>query len=118
MSSSQLTRPFLSKYERARLIATRAEALEHNADPMISVNASITSAVRITELELQANVCPLVLRRTFPNGRTEQFDPVADNARPDPLTTAFPPKRTTLVGPAPSKSQPKSQTRAGASGKQ
>tara|TARA_E500000178_G_C16513975_1_gene527097 strand:- start:175 stop:525 length:351 start_codon:yes stop_codon:yes gene_type:complete len=75
----QTVRKFLSLYERTRLLSIRAEQIAHGAGTTLNLppTAIPTSAIRIAEMELEANVLPLLLRRRFPNGRVELVDPAA-----------------------------------------
>ena len=72
-------RGFLSLYERTRLLSIRAEQIAHGAGTTLTLPPTDipTSAIRIAEMELEANVLPLLIRRRFPNGRIELVDPAA-----------------------------------------
>ena len=67
------TLPFLTKYEKARLIGARAEQLDRGAIPMIKVDPEIINGRIIAELELQQKKIPFILARPLPNGKVEYW---------------------------------------------
>ncbi len=73
MSKSELesgTRPepyILTKYERARVLGTRALQLSNGAQPMVKVDG-ITDVMDIAKKELMEYKLPLIVRRKFPDG--------------------------------------------------
>ena len=62
------TTPFLTKYERAKIIGVRAQQIADGAQVMIKVPSEVSSPIKIAELELQARKLPLIVRRYFPGG--------------------------------------------------
>ena len=64
------TTPFLTKYERARVLGTRAMQISLGAPVTIEVN-NLTDPIAIAELELQQNKSPLIIRRYLPNNSFE-----------------------------------------------
>ena len=71
----------LSKFERTRLISFRAEALANGAKttiPYESIDELPTSVVAIAEMEYTRGCIPLLIQRTFPNGRTVYVDPAQE----------------------------------------
>lgn len=62
-------KPFMTKYERVRVIGTRATQISHGAPPMINITG-MTDALAIAEEELKRRVIPIVVIRTLPNGKT------------------------------------------------
>jgi DNA-directed RNA polymerase I, II, and III subunit RPABC2 len=67
------TTPYLTKYERARRIGTRALQSSMGAPVKIDVG-NATDPVAIAEAELLANQTPLIIRRYLPNGAHEDVD--------------------------------------------
>lgn len=57
----------LTKYERARIIGTRALQISMNAPVYVPVTDSFDS-IEIAEKELLANKIPLIIRRYYTNG--------------------------------------------------
>lgn len=68
----RITKPFLTKYERVRLIGDRTKQLSGGAKPLIK-NVDHLSAEEIAKLELQHNIIPLIIERPLPNGLKERW---------------------------------------------
>ena len=66
-----VTRPIMSKYEKAFVIGKRATQIERGAEPLIDVPPGIESAVTIAEMELYANLTPFIVERELGNGVKE-----------------------------------------------
>ena len=69
-----LTTPYLTKYERARVMGTRALQISMGAPVQITVDSNVTDPIIIAEKELQARKLPLIVRRYLPNGEYEDVD--------------------------------------------
>lgn len=67
------TIPWLTKYERARVIGIRTKQLNNGADPFIQVPSSMISGYKIAIEELKAQKIPFIIRRPIPNGGTEYW---------------------------------------------
>ena len=67
------TVPFLTKYEKARIIGARAEQLDRGSVPMIKLDPEIINGRVIAEMELEQKKIPFVLARPLPNGKTEYW---------------------------------------------
>jgi DNA-directed RNA polymerase I, II, and III subunit RPABC2 len=67
------TLPFLTKYERARVIGARAEQIDHGGEPFIPLEESIINGRTIALLEFEARKIPFILARPLPNGSTEYW---------------------------------------------
>lgn len=70
----RVTSPFLSKYERARVIGVRAKQLSSGYPPRIAVPRGEIDPINVATLELKQKVIPLIIRRTLPNGIFEDWD--------------------------------------------
>ena len=57
----------LTKYERARVLGTRALQLSNGAQPMVKVDG-ITDVMDIAKKELMEYKLPFIVRRKFPDG--------------------------------------------------
>ena len=68
------TLPFLTKYERARILGQRAKQIEAGAKPFVSVPENIIDANLIAELELQQKKIPFIIRRPLPSGAFEYWN--------------------------------------------
>jgi DNA-directed RNA polymerase subunit K/omega len=65
------TIPFLTKYEKAKIIGQRAKQIEFGAKPFIKVPENIIDSYVIAELELQQKIIPFIIRRPLPGGGCE-----------------------------------------------
>lgn len=77
---------FLTKYEKVRIIGTRAEQLEGGAPPVIDIG-NMTSAIEIAEKELRERKIPMVVIRNMPNGSKREI-PISE-FRDDPYAELF-----------------------------
>ncbi len=68
----RVTSRFLSKYERARIIGTRALQISMNY-PLTIDRGGLIDPIRIAEKELENKTLPLVLRRYLPDGNYEDW---------------------------------------------
>jgi len=65
--------PYLTKFERCRLIGIRAEQLTNpNVYPMVSIESTDT-VIDIAEKELRERKIPFIIRRYFTNGEYEDW---------------------------------------------
>ena len=67
------TIPFLTKYEKARVLGQRAKQIESGAKPFVSVPENIIDGYIIAELELQQKKIPFIIRRPLPGGAFEYW---------------------------------------------
>lgn len=67
------TIPFMTKYEKARILGLRAKQLNSNIRPSIEVPEYIIDSYRIAELELEKKSIPFIIRRPLPDGRSEYW---------------------------------------------
>ena len=73
------TTPFLTKYEKARIIGARALQISKNS-PVLLSNAQLggeTDPIIIAEIELREKKIPFIIRRYLPDGSYEDW-PVKD----------------------------------------
>ena len=67
------TNPFLTKYEKARILGQRAKQIETGATPFVKVPENIIDSYLIAEMELQQGRIPFIIRRPMPNGGSEYW---------------------------------------------
>jgi DNA-directed RNA polymerase I, II, and III subunit RPABC2 len=67
------TYPFLTLYERTKILALRASQLAHGAAPFIDVPEYLTDSYEIAKAELEAKRLPYILKRPLPNGDYEYW---------------------------------------------
>jgi DNA-directed RNA polymerase I, II, and III subunit RPABC2 len=68
------TIPFLTKYEKARILGQRAKQIESGAKPFVKVPENIIDGYIIAELELREKRIPFILRRPLPSGGCEYWN--------------------------------------------
>jgi DNA-directed RNA polymerase I, II, and III subunit RPABC2 len=67
------TAPFITKYERARIIGSRAEQIERGAKPFVEVEANIINARTIAMMEYDQKIIPFIIARPLPNKTIEYW---------------------------------------------
>ena len=69
------TTPFLTKYEKARIIGARALQISKNSPILISTEnlAGETDPIVIAEMELREGKIPFIIRRHLPDGSYEDW---------------------------------------------
>ena len=69
------TTPFLTKYEKARIIGARALQISKNSPILISTEelGDETDPIAIAEMELRKGKIPFIIRRYLPNGSYEDW---------------------------------------------
>ena len=70
--TERLTTPYLTKYERARLLGTRALQISLNAPVMVELDGE-TDPFQIALKELRERKIPLMIRRYLPDGSYEDW---------------------------------------------
>lgn len=68
------TVPFLTKYEKARILGQRAKQIECGAKPLVKVPENIIDSYLIAELELEQKAMPFIIRRPIPSGGSEYWN--------------------------------------------
>jgi DNA-directed RNA polymerase I, II, and III subunit RPABC2 len=68
------TVPFLTKYERTRILGQRAKQIECGAKPLVKIPENIIDSYIIAELELAQKKIPFIIRRPIPNGGFEYWN--------------------------------------------
>ncbi len=67
------TLPFLTKYEKARILGERAKQLNSGARPVIEVDNTIIDGYLIAMKELDEKKIPFIIKRPLPNGGCEYW---------------------------------------------
>jgi len=67
------TVPFLTKYERARVLGIRAKQINSGSEIFVDVPPSIFDGYAIAEIELEQKKIPFIIRRPMPNGVSEYW---------------------------------------------
>jgi DNA-directed RNA polymerase subunit K/omega len=68
------TLPFLTKYEKARIIGARAEQLDRGGEAFISLDENIINGRTIALMEFEAKKIPFIIARPLPNGSIEYWN--------------------------------------------
>lgn len=69
----RITKPFLTKYERVRILGDRAKQLSLGAKPMIKGTEGMNPK-DVARAELEQGMVPFTIIRTLPNGSKEYWD--------------------------------------------
>ena len=67
------TLPFITKYERARILGERAKQLNMGAKPLIDIGPEIIDGYIIAEKEYVEKKIPFIVKRPMPNGGCEYW---------------------------------------------
>jgi DNA-directed RNA polymerase I, II, and III subunit RPABC2 len=67
------TYPFLTQYERTKIIGLRANQLSKGSAPYIAVPKHITDVRDIARMELEQKRLPFIIKRPLPNGTYEYW---------------------------------------------
>ena len=67
------TLPFITRYEKARIIGERAKQLNSGASPMIDVEPSVLDGYLIALKEFEEKQIPFIVKRPLPNGGCEYW---------------------------------------------
>lgn len=67
------TIPYLTKYERTRILGQRAKQILSGSSPFVEVDKEIVDSYIIAEMELKAKKIPFIIRRPLPNGGSEYW---------------------------------------------
>jgi DNA-directed RNA polymerase I, II, and III subunit RPABC2 len=68
------TIPYLTKYERARVLGQRSKQIETGGNPFVKVPENIIDAYIIAELELKEKKIPFIIKRPLPGGGCEYWN--------------------------------------------
>jgi len=75
----KISSPFITKYEKARLIGTRAVQIENDADLLVEIDTEFeevenySNPIWIAEQEFMAKKLPLIICRIFPDESKEYW---------------------------------------------
>lgn len=67
------TLPFITKYERARILGERAKQLNSGAKPFIEVASDVLDGYLIAHAEFEEKKIPFIIKRPLPNGGCEYW---------------------------------------------
>jgi DNA-directed RNA polymerase I, II, and III subunit RPABC2 len=73
IDSLHKTLPFLTKYERTKILGVRAKQINEGCDVFIDVPSNIIDGYTIAEMELKEKKIPFIIRRPLPNGSFEYW---------------------------------------------
>jgi DNA-directed RNA polymerase I, II, and III subunit RPABC2 len=76
-NSERISTPFMTKYERARILGTRAMQISRNAPVFVELEPHETDPLLIAEKELREKKIPFIIRRYLPDGSFEDW-PISD----------------------------------------
>ena len=68
------TIPFLTKYERARILGVRTKQINRGGAVFVKVDKDIIDGYNIALLELEQKKIPFIIQRPLPNGGSEYWN--------------------------------------------
>jgi DNA-directed RNA polymerase I, II, and III subunit RPABC2 len=73
VDANHRTYPFLTNYERTKIIGLRANQISRGSVPFIAVPSHVTDVREIARLELEQKRIPYIIKRPLPNGTFEYW---------------------------------------------
>ena len=67
------TNPYLTKYEKTKLLGLRAKQINAGALPFVEVPEKVIDGYTIAQIELKAKKMPFIIRRPLPCGASEYW---------------------------------------------
>ncbi len=67
------SQPWISQYERTKILGFRANQLAQGARPFVNVPQHVTSPLDIAKMELEQRRLPFILKRPMPDGSFEYW---------------------------------------------
>lgn len=67
------TLPFITKYEKARILGERAKQLDAGAQALVEVDPSVIDGYLIALKEFEAKAIPFIIQRPLPSGASEYW---------------------------------------------
>jgi DNA-directed RNA polymerase subunit K/omega len=67
------TIPYITKYERTRILGQRASQINSGAKPFVSLKADVIDGYLIAEEELKSKKIPFIIKRPIPGGGFEYW---------------------------------------------
>ena len=67
------TIPYLTKYERTRVLGQRSKQIEYGDKPFVKIPENVIDGYVIAEMELNAKAIPFIIKRPLPNGSCEYW---------------------------------------------
>lgn len=67
------TLPFITRYEKARIIGERAKQINAGANPFVEVEPSVIDGYLIALKEFEEKKIPFIIKRPLPNGSCEYW---------------------------------------------
>ena len=67
------TIPFMTKYERTRILGLRAKQINNGSEIFINASEDMIDGYTIAEQELKEKKIPFIIRRPLPNGASEYW---------------------------------------------
>jgi DNA-directed RNA polymerase subunit K/omega len=67
------TLPFITRYEKARILGERAKQINAGAKPMVEIEPNVIDGYLIAMKEFEAKAIPFIVQRPLPNGGVEMW---------------------------------------------
>lgn len=67
------TLPFITKYEKARIIGERAKQIDAGAEPLVEIEPNMIDGYLIALKEYEAKSIPFIIQRPLPSGASEYW---------------------------------------------
>lgn len=74
-TNTKKTSPFLTKFEKTKLIGIRAQMISKGSEPLVNVPSYMTNSINIAELEYEKKCIPLFIKRYITDTEYEIWRP-------------------------------------------
>jgi DNA-directed RNA polymerase I, II, and III subunit RPABC2 len=65
--------PFVTRYERARVLGERAKQINSGAQPFVPIDTTLIDGYLIALQEYEQKKIPFIIRRPLPSGNSEYW---------------------------------------------
>ena len=65
--------PKLTRFEKARIVGARSLQIAMGAPPFIAIEGKYGGAIQVATMELEEDALPISIRRSLPNGLTQDI---------------------------------------------
>ena len=73
LKNHKTTKPYITKYEYAKIIGISAQQIETGRVPSIEIPPSIINPIEMAEYELANKATPFIIKRKLPNNTFEYW---------------------------------------------
>jgi len=73
LDANHKSQPFLTQYEKTRILGFRTNQLAQGAKPFVKVDSYVKTTLEIAKMELEQRRLPFIVKRPMPDGTFEYW---------------------------------------------